>query len=78
MVFVVSVVFVVPWVAPLLNERHKQCFGKPCLCPLPKRGRFDESGENDEFAFYPLKTGFPSENNENDENGRCRSGKGMV
>ena len=23
-------------------------FGKPCLCPLPKRGRFDENGENDE------------------------------
>ena len=30
-------------------------FGKPCFCPLPKRGRFDENGENDEFAFYPLK-----------------------
>ena len=26
------------------------------ICPLPKRGRFDENGENDEFAFYPLKT----------------------
>ena len=24
--------------------------------PMPKRGRFDENGENDEFAFYPLKT----------------------
>ena len=24
-------------------------FGKPCFCPLPKRGRFDENGENDEF-----------------------------
>ena len=23
---------------------------------LPKRGRFDENGENDEFAFYPMKT----------------------
>ena len=22
----------------------------------PKRARFDENGENDEFAFYPLKT----------------------
>ena len=31
-------------------------FGKPCFCPLPKRGHFDENGENDEFAFYPLKT----------------------
>ena len=32
--------------------------GKPCFCPLPnfKRGRFDENGENDDFAFYPLKT----------------------
>ena len=35
-------------------------FGKPCFCPLPKRGRFDENGENDEFAFYPLKQGFRS------------------
>ena len=26
------------------------------FCPLRKRGRFDENGENDEFAFYPLKT----------------------
>ena len=26
-------------------------FGKPCLCPLLKRGDFDENGENDEFAF---------------------------
>ena len=31
-------------------------FGKPCLCPCQNRGRFDENGENDEFAFYPLKT----------------------
>ena len=31
-------------------------FGKPCFCPLPKRGRFDENGDNGEFAFYPLKT----------------------
>ena len=31
-------------------------FGKPCFCPLPKRGRFDESCENDEFTFRPLKT----------------------
>ena len=31
--------------------------GKPCFCPLPKRrGRFDDNGENDEFAFFPLKT----------------------
>ena len=29
---------------------------KPCFCPVPKRGCFDENGENDEFAFYPLKT----------------------
>ena len=31
-------------------------FGKPWFRPLPKGGRFDENGENDEFAFYPLKT----------------------
>ena len=31
-------------------------FGKPCFCALPKRGRFDENGESDEFAYYPLKT----------------------
>ena len=38
--------------------RTNRVFGKPCFCPLPKRGRFDENGENDEFAFYPLKTRF--------------------
>ena len=32
-----------------------RAFGKPCFCPLPKMGRFDENGEDDEFAFYPLK-----------------------
>ena len=26
------------------------------MCPLPKRGCFDENGENDEFAFYPPRT----------------------
>ena len=31
-------------------------FGRPRFCPLPKKGLFDENGENDEFAFYPLKT----------------------
>ena len=36
--------------------RTNRVFGKPCFCPLPKRGHFDENGENDEFAFYPLKT----------------------
>ena len=43
------------------NSRH--IFGveqtvllvKHDFCPLPKRGRFDENGENDGFAFYPLK-----------------------
>ena len=37
---------------------------------VSKRGRFDENGENDEFAFH--------ENDENDEIGGCHSGKGMV
>ena len=36
--------------------RTNRVFGKPCFCPLPKRGHFDENGENDEFAFYPVKT----------------------
>ena len=56
-------------------------FGKPCFCPLPKRGRFDESGENDEFAFYPLRTRVWFENDRNDKNdeiGGCHSGKGLV
>ena len=36
---------------------HEPCFGKPCFCPCENlRGRFDENGENDEFAFYSLKT----------------------
>ena len=49
-------------------------FGKPCFCSLLKRDRFDENGENDGFAFYPLKTRAP----ENDENGGCHLGNGMV
>ena len=40
---------------PFCRGRTNRVFGKPCFCPLPKRGRFDENGENDEFAFYPLK-----------------------
>ena len=36
--------------------RTNRVFGKPCFCPLPKRGHFDENGGNDEFAFYPPKT----------------------
>ena len=40
----------------LARGRTNRVFGKPCFCTLPKRGRFDENGENDEFAFYPLKT----------------------
>ena len=43
-------------VTSLFRGRTNRVFGKPCFCPLPKRGRFDENGENDEFAFYPLKT----------------------
>ena len=44
-------------VFPPLSRGGTNCvFGKPCFCPLPTRGRFDENGENDEFAFYPLKT----------------------
>ena len=47
-------------------------------CPLPKGGRFDENGENDEFAFYPLKTRASLlETPKNDENGGCRSDKGI-
>ena len=40
----------------LFRGGTNRVFGKPCFCPLPKRARFDENGENDEFAFYPLKT----------------------
>ena len=29
-------------------------------CPLPKRGGFDETGENDEFVFYRVKQGLCS------------------
>ena len=31
-------------------------FGKPCFCPLPKTGLFNENGKNRECAFYPPKT----------------------
>ena len=41
---------------PMNRGGTNRVFGKPCFCPLPKRARFDENGENDEFAFYPLKT----------------------
>ena len=40
----------------LHSQRQKSGSHKPCFCPLPKRGHFDENGENDEFALYPLKT----------------------
>ena len=30
-------------------------FGKPCFCSVPKRGRFDENGENDKFAFCSVQ-----------------------
>ena len=36
--------------------RTNRVFGKPCFCLLPKRVCLDENGENDELAFYPLKT----------------------
>ena len=39
-----------------LSGGTNRAFGKPWFCPLPKRGRFDENGENDESTFYPLKT----------------------
>ena len=42
--------------AEVVQGGTNRVFGKPCFCPLPKRGRFDENGENYEFAFYPLKT----------------------
>ena len=41
---------------PQRTDGTDHVIGKPCFCPLPKRARFDENGENDEFAFYPLKT----------------------
>ena len=53
-----------PFVSPHLDFPEQGCtckiesrgrkngaFGKSCLCPLPKRGGFDENGENDEFEF---------------------------
>ena len=33
---------------------------KPRLCLLPRKGCFDENGETDESAFYPLKQGLCS------------------
>ena len=37
------------------------------FCPLPKKGRFDENGENGEFAFYRLKNkGLAPQTPEND------------
>ena len=52
------------------------------LCPLPKKGRLDENGENDEFAFYPLKTSAsllrPPKTTKMTKMAGCHSGKGMV
>ena len=46
------------------------------------RGRFDENGGNDEFAFYPVKTRVwllrPPKTTKMTKNGGCHSGKGMV
>ena len=41
------------------QERTRKCWATYPLKSagfMPERGRFDENGENDEFAFYPLKT----------------------
>ena len=47
-----------------------------------KRGRFDENGGNDKFAFYPLKTRVsllrPPKTTKMTKNGGCHLGKGMV
>ena len=41
-----------------------------------KKEPFDENGENDEFAVYPLKNkGFAPQTPENDENIGCHSAK---
>ena len=34
-----------------IAQKRNGAFGKPCLCPLPTKGAFDENGENDEFTF---------------------------
>ena len=56
------------------KHRDLNCSGTS----LTKRGRCDENGENDEFAFCPLKTRVFAppipENDKNDENGGCHSG----
>ena len=42
---------------PAPGSKKLKTLSKKVFCPLkPKRGRFDENGENDKFAFYPLKT----------------------
>ena len=42
----------------MFGGRTDGASGKPCLDPLPKKGGFDENGENDKFTFYPVKRGF--------------------
>ena len=42
--------------------RKSNVFGKPCICPLPKIGCFQESSENDEVALNPKQQGFCSSN----------------
>ena len=57
----------------ITRGRKSGAFGTPCFCPLPKQGVFDETAENDEFAFYPQKQGLapripPTQINKNDKN----------
>ena len=45
---------------------HKPCLVNRAFVPCQKGAVCDENGENDEFAFYPLKTrGFAPQNPEN-------------
>ena len=41
---------------PNIGVAQTVFLAKPCFCPVPERGSWDENGDNDGFAFYPLKT----------------------
>ena len=60
---------------PVARGGTNRVVGKPWFCPLPKRGRFDENGENDEFPFDPLER--KRHININQFSGDCLGGGGL-
>ena len=73
---------------PLVGQQYHYrgpkngAFGKPCFCPLPKEGVLTKTAKMANWSSSQQKTRAlllrPRDNDENDENGGCHAGKGMV